>query len=119
VLNLEAYFERIGYGGNAAPTRDTLDELHRRHVLSVPFENLDVQLGRSCVLDVDAAYEKIVVRRRGGWCYEQNGLFGAVLEELGFALLRVAAAVWRPPAGAGTSLLSWSSLIFSLPSKAT
>ena len=62
---------------------------------AVPFENLDVQLQRPVSTSVEAAYEKIVVDRRGGWCYEQNGLFGWVLNEIGFSVTRVAASVMR------------------------
>jgi len=98
-MNLGRYFERIGFGGSAAPTLETLNALHERHVHSVPFENLDVQLGRPLTVDIDAAFDKIVVRRRGGWCYEQNGLFGRVLEEIGFKVERVAGAVMRQARG--------------------
>ena len=62
---------------------------------AVPFENLDVQLQRPVSTSVEAAYEKIVVGRRGGWCYEQNGLFGWVLKEIGFSVTRAAASVMR------------------------
>ncbi len=92
---LEAYFERIRYKGDAKPTLETLRALQRQHVLNVPFENLDVQLGRPLTTDPEAALEKIVFRGRGGWCYEQNGLFGWVLSKLGFGVTRVAAAVMR------------------------
>jgi N-hydroxyarylamine O-acetyltransferase len=64
-------------------------------VCAVPFENLDVQLQCPVSTSVEAAYKKIVVDRRGGWCYEQNGLFGWVLKEIGFSVTRVAASVMR------------------------
>lgn len=92
---LEAYFERIDYQGDAKPTLETLRALQRQHVLNVPFENLDVQLGRPLSTDPEAAFDKIVIRGRGGWCYEQNGLFGWILAALGFSVTRVAAAVMR------------------------
>lgn len=92
---LEAYFERIRYDGDVKPTLETLRALQRQHVLNVPFENLDVQLGRPLTTDPEAALDKIVFRGRGGWCYEQNGLFGWVLSKLGFSVTRVAAAVMR------------------------
>ncbi len=94
-MRLQPYLDRIGYKEDVAPTRGTLRGLLRHHALAVPFENLDVQLGRRLTLDPDAAYDKIVHRRRGGWCYEQNGLFGAVLAGIGFGVTRVAAAVMR------------------------
>ena len=70
---------------------------------AVPFENLDVQLQRPVSTSVEAAYEKIVVDRRGGWCYEQNGLFGWVLKEIGFSVTRVAASVMRNENEASTA----------------
>lgn len=92
-MKLDDYLARIGAVGPVRPDFETLASLHRRHVLSVPFENLDVQLGVRLTTDVDAAYDKIVRRRRGGWCYEQNGLFGWALSTIGFDVMRVAAAV--------------------------
>lgn len=98
-MSLRDYFHRIGYGGTVAPTLETLGALLRDHVLTIPFEALDVQLGRPLTTDVDAAWEKIVVRGRGGWCYEQNGVFGRVLEEIGFGVTRIAGAVMRAERG--------------------
>ncbi|MDJ0940382.1 MAG: arylamine N-acetyltransferase [Woeseiaceae bacterium] len=98
-MRLDAYFERVGFGGRVAPTIETLFEVQRRHALTVPFENLDVQLGRSLTTDVGEAYAKIVERGRGGWCYEQNGLLGWALGELGFDVTRVAAAVMQQQRG--------------------
>ena len=94
-IQLEHYFNRIAYVGTVAPDFATLAALHETHVCAVPFENLDVQLQRPVSTSVEAAYEKIVVDRRGGWCYEQNGLFGWVLKEIGFSVTRVAASVMR------------------------
>lgn len=92
-MNVAAYFDRIGYNGPREPTYEVLARLHRAHILSVPFENLDIHLGRKLVLDRAANFEKIVRRRRGGWCYEQNGLFGWVLEQLGFRVTLLGARV--------------------------
>lgn len=83
-LDLDAYCGRIGHAHSAAADLDTLRELHRRHVGSVPFENLDIQLGMPIILELEQLVEKIVHRRRGGYCFEQNTLFLAVLRELGF-----------------------------------
>jgi len=94
-MHLQPYLDRIGYSGDVAPTLGTLAALLRHHALAIPFENLDVQLGRRLTLDPDAAFDKIVRNKRGGWCYEQNGLFGAVLAEIGFDVTRVAGAVMR------------------------
>ncbi len=94
-FDLDAYLARIGFTGPASPDLQTLRALHRAHVLSVTFENLDVQLGVTLDLDVAAAFDKIVRRGRGGWCYEQNGLFGAALQAIGFEVERIGATVMR------------------------
>jgi N-hydroxyarylamine O-acetyltransferase len=87
------YLERIAYTGAVDPTAETLANLHRAHMLAVPFENLDIHLGATNVLDPGHVYDKIVRRRRGGWCFELNGLFALLLEELGFTVTRYSAAV--------------------------
>jgi N-hydroxyarylamine O-acetyltransferase len=94
-MNLDAYFARIGYDGPSDPTLETLCGLHRAHLLSVPFENLDILLGRRIVLDENALFDKIVTQGRGGFCYEQNGLFAAVLRALGFDVTLMEARVSR------------------------
>jgi N-hydroxyarylamine O-acetyltransferase len=99
-LDLDAYLARIGYAGELRPDLATLRALHRAHLLSVPYENLDVQLGRPVTTDPAAAFDKIVRRRRGGWCYEMNGAFGLVLQALGFPVTRLAGAVMREALGA-------------------
>ena len=81
---LHRYLERIGYTGPLSASLLTLRSLHRAHLLAIPYENIDVQVGRRVELGPDAAFEKIVERKRGGWCYEMNGLFSWVLGELGF-----------------------------------
>ncbi len=83
-MDIVPYLERIGYEGPREPTLDVLRAIHRRHMLAVPFENLDIHLGRAIVLDEAAFFDKIVRQRRGGFCYELNGLFAALLRELGY-----------------------------------
>ena len=83
-MNTEAYLKRIGYGMSCEPTADTIWRLHRAHMLAVPFENLDIHLGHPIRLNIPSFFDKIVRRRRGGFCYELNGLFGWLLERLGF-----------------------------------
>ncbi|OKJ51545.1 acetyltransferase [Streptomyces sp. CB02261] len=89
-LDLDAYLARIGYeperDGKLVPDLRTLTYLHRAHVAAVPFENLDVALGKPVLLDVKSLQSKLVDRRRGGYCYEQNSLFAAVLERIGFTV---------------------------------
>lgn len=83
-LDLDAYLERTGYRGPLEPTAATLAGLHRHHVLAIPFENLEIMLGRPVELDLASLQAKLVMRRRGGYCYEHNLLFAAVLERLGY-----------------------------------
>jgi N-hydroxyarylamine O-acetyltransferase len=92
-LDLEAYLVRIGYAGPREVTSHTLAALHEAHVAAIPFENLDILLGRGISLDLDALQAKLVGARRGGYCFEQNTLFRAVLEALGFRVTSLAARV--------------------------
>lgn len=98
-MNLDAYLKRIAYDGPLRRDVATLKALHRAHLRAIPYENLDVQFGRKVTPDPAAAFEKIVTRKRGGWCYEMNGLFGWVLRELGFTVTRSAGAVLRNERG--------------------
>ncbi|MGW0162293.1 arylamine N-acetyltransferase family protein [Mycobacterium sp. NPDC003323] len=92
--DVTAYLARVGYAGRADPTLDTLHALHAAHNRSIPFENLDPVLGTPVVdLGADALTAKLVHGHRGGYCYEQNGLFGYMLEELGFGVDRLAGRV--------------------------
>jgi N-hydroxyarylamine O-acetyltransferase len=92
-LDLGAYLERIGYHGPVEPTRRVLDELHLGHVTRIPFENLDILLGRPIKLDLESLQRKLVQDRRGGYCFEHNTLFAAALEAIGFSVTRLAARV--------------------------
>jgi N-hydroxyarylamine O-acetyltransferase len=92
-MDIEAYLRRINYHGSLAATGETLQELQVAHLLAVPFENLSIHSGEPIILDDDALFEKIVVRRRGGFCYELNGLFAALLGELGFEVAMLSARV--------------------------
>ncbi|MFF8839894.1 arylamine N-acetyltransferase [Streptomyces sp. NPDC015130] len=87
-LDLDAYLARIGYDigrdGELSTDLRTLKAVHRAHVRSIPFENLDVALGRQVPLDLKSLQAKLVGRRRGGYCYEQNSLLAAALERIGF-----------------------------------
>lgn len=93
MFDRDAYLARIKYEGPLIPSLETLQGLHRAHVMTVPFENLDIHLGRSISLDPADLFRKIVVERRGGYCFELNGLFALLLEALGFAVTRLAARV--------------------------
>ena len=83
-LDIDKYLERIGCKFKSEINLEYLIELQSCHQLNVPFENLDVFLGRKKILNVDSLYEQIVVKRRGGWCHELNGLFSSLLSQLGF-----------------------------------
>ena len=98
-MDIDAYLGRIGLTGRPPPTLEGLRALHRAHLAAIPYENFDVQLGRPVTIAVPAIYDKIVGRRRGGWCYEMNGLFGWALGELGFKVTRATGAVMRAAAG--------------------
>ncbi|MDR1571783.1 MAG: arylamine N-acetyltransferase [Clostridiales Family XIII bacterium] len=90
-MDLDRYFERIGYRGGTEPTLAALAALHEAHVFSIPFENLDVCAGLPISLELEDLFEKIVLRGRGGYCYEMNTLFAGVLRELGFRVAEMLA----------------------------
>jgi N-hydroxyarylamine O-acetyltransferase len=92
-LDLDAYLRRVGYTGPAEPSEATLFALYRAHLNKVRFENLDVFLKGAVSVDLEDIQDKIVYRNRGGYCYEQAQLFGAVLERLGFGVERLLARV--------------------------
>ena len=93
-FHLDAYLERIGYNGPLSPSVETLHGLHRAQALSIPFENIDIFLGRPIQLDPTSIVSKIVEKGRGGYCYELNGLFFTALQHLGFAVTSLAARVF-------------------------
>ena len=92
-MDLECCLQRINYQGSRSPTLSTLTALQFAFVYSVPFENLDIHLGRSIELSVEKIYQKIVEQRRGGFCYESNALFHDLLEQMGFEVKYVAATM--------------------------
>jgi N-hydroxyarylamine O-acetyltransferase len=100
-MEIEKYLSRIRYYGDRSPTPDTLRGLHRAHLFTVPFENLDIHLARPIVLDQQALFRKIVDERRGGFCYELNSTFAVLLRALGFRVTLLSACVARDAGGFG------------------
>ena len=92
-MDTKAYLERINYQGALAPMAETLRRLQVAHLLAVPFENLSIHSGEPIILEDQALFNKIVHRRRGGFCYELNGLFAALLGSLGFKVEMLSAGV--------------------------
>ncbi|WP_216909168.1 arylamine N-acetyltransferase family protein [Nocardia noduli] len=92
-IDLDAYLARIGFDGERAPTSATLRGLVYLHTTTIPFENLEIILGRTIPLDPPALQDKLIGRRRGGYCYENVGIFAAVLERLGFGVTGVSGRV--------------------------
>lgn len=83
-MDAVAYLQRIGHSGAVAPDLQSLRRLQAAHLRTVPFENLSIHLNEPIALDDEALFDKIVRRRRGGFCYELNGAFAALLTKLGF-----------------------------------
>jgi N-hydroxyarylamine O-acetyltransferase len=92
-LDVDAYLRRIDYSGPTEPGEASLTALYRAHLAAIRFENFDVFLRGGVSVDLEDIQEKIVFRGRGGYCYEQAQLFGAVLERLGFGVERLLARV--------------------------
>jgi N-hydroxyarylamine O-acetyltransferase len=116
-MDVGRYLKRMHYEGPLAPDAATLRALHLAHLYAVPFENLDIHLGNPIRLDLDAAYDKVVVRRRGGFCYELNGLFGALLQELGYAVTLLSANDFRADGSLGLEF-DHLALLVQAPGKA-
>jgi N-hydroxyarylamine O-acetyltransferase len=100
-MDVRTYLDRIGYDGSLIPTVEVLCALHRAHMHTVPFENLDIGLGREIVCDEERFFHKIVNERRGGFCYELNGAFAALLRALGFQVTLLSARVPRDDGSGG------------------
>lgn len=96
---LDSYLKRIGHPRPVTADIETLHSLTAAHIRTIPFENIDVQLQRPLSRDPNVIFDKIVTRRRGGWCYEQNGLLSWALTELGFGVTQFAGGVMRQSAG--------------------
>ena len=92
-LDLEAYLARIGYSGRLQPDHAVLEAIHLAHATHIPFENFDILLQRPIRLDLSSLQAKLVTAGRGGYCFEQNLLFSAVLQRLGFSVRQLAARV--------------------------
>src|SRR5215510_16507775 len=100
-MNLQAYLKRINYNDPVAPTPETLRALQVAHLLTVPFENLSIHAGEPVVLNEDALFTKIVEKKRGGFCYECNGMFAGLLRALGFEVAMLGAGVAHAQGGYG------------------
>ena len=99
MIDLAAYFDRIGYDGPSEASAQVLRDLHALHIASIVFEDIDVQLDRGIDIAPAAVDAKLIAARRGGYCYEQNGLFKRVLEALGFEVEGLLGRVkWMLPA---------------------
>lgn len=96
---LNSYLKRIGYQGPQTPTLEVLRNVHRQHVLSIAYENLDVVLQRPVDRSIDHIHNKLVIEKRGGWCYEMNGLLGWALTQLGFNVTQLSGGVMRKEHG--------------------
>lgn len=92
-MNIDTYLQRINYSGPIRPTLEVLQALQMAHLLEVPFENLDIHRQVPIILDTSLFYTKVVTNRRGGFCYELNGLFGVLLRQIGFQVDFVSARI--------------------------
>ena len=100
-MEINRYLQRINYRGPVSPTAETLRQLQVAHLQSVPFENLSIHANEPIILNDEALFEKIVTRRRGGFCYELNGLFAALLRKLGCKVEMLSAGVSNNQDGFG------------------
>lgn len=100
-MDIAAYLRRIKYDGRVTVAAETIAALQKSHLLTVPFENLDIHLGKPINLDLGALFTKIVEQQRGGFCYELNGLLAEALRQLGFEVSLLSAQVAQKQGGFG------------------
>jgi len=100
-MNVEQYLERIKYDDDTNLTLKVLSNLQKHHLLNIPFENIDIHSKTKIELDLQKIYDKIVVNKRGGFCYELNGLFGALLRNIGFKTRIISGRVYDKKNGYG------------------
>lgn len=98
-MNLDNYFTRINYSGNTEPNIENLRAIHRAHMYHIPFENLSMFVPEPYQLNEEALFDKLVTRNRGGFCFEQNGLFAAILREMGYEVDILGAQVFNNERG--------------------
>ncbi|NXK89476.1 ARY2 protein, partial [Formicarius rufipectus] len=96
-MDIKEYFARISYQGSYnKPDLNTMSDIFQHHIQAVPFENLSIHCGEKIELDLEATYDKIVRKNRGGWCMENNYLLSWVLKTLGYEVTLLAAKVYFP-----------------------
>ncbi|OYD07386.1 arylamine N-acetyltransferase family protein [Paludifilum halophilum] len=100
-MDIQRYLDRIGFSQVDKADFPTLQRLQQQHLMTVPFENLDIHLGKPIILDADTIYRKIVLDRRGGFCYELNSAFGTLLTEIGYHVTMVSGRVHTSSGGFG------------------
>lgn len=100
-MNTKKYLQRIHFSGDLTPSLQLLQQLQKQHLLHIPFENLSIHYQQNIELDINQIYQKVVVNHRGGFCYELNGLFYALLQQLGFEVKRISARVFSKEKGYG------------------
>jgi N-hydroxyarylamine O-acetyltransferase len=113
-VNVNAYFERIGFAGSIAPTLATLEAIHGLHSAAIPFENLDPVMGRPVRLDQASLEQKLLHEKRGGYCFEQNTLLSNILGDLDYTVRSFAARMlWGHPEG-GAKMISHMVLVVDI-----
>jgi len=98
---IKKYLRRINFNGQPKADLETLFALHRQHLYSIPFENMDIHLKRKIILDGKLLEQKLIDNRRGGFCYELNGLFYLLLKKIGFDVKMISACVYNSAGIAG------------------
>lgn len=96
IMDIKRYLERLQYKKETSVSKQVLRELQKAHLLRIPFENLDIHYQQEISLDLEAVFEKIVLNKRGGFCYELNGLFFHLLKAIGFDAKMISGRVATP-----------------------
>jgi N-hydroxyarylamine O-acetyltransferase len=118
-MDIHVYLSRIVFSGEAKPDQETLKKLQLMHMQTVPFENLAIALGRAIQLDENHLWDKIVTRKRGGFCYEVNGLFASLLKEIGFEVTYLNARDFHEEDGSFGIDFDHLTLLVQIPKEST
>src|SRR5688572_12023311 len=117
-MNIPAYLARLNYSNSVKPDAETLHGLQFAHLLTVPFENLDIGLKRPIQLSEEALWEKLIIRKRGGFCYELNSLFAWLLKQIGFDVTYLNARVFNREGNLGIDF-DHLALLVRIPQEST
>ncbi len=108
-MNIQSYLDRLDFYEPTNVDKNVLYKLHKQHLLNIPFENLDIHYGKKISLSINDIYQKVIIEKRGGFCYELNGLFHQLLKKIGFNTKLISAQVYTNNGEYSPNMTIWQS----------